>query len=82
MVGYAEADIARDLGYVSNAMKQAVTLGAGHPTFGARVVEIAKRALAIREAEPRRDAESGWLGRRAGRDGLTSSRSLDEALRQ
>ena len=81
-VCYAEADIARDLGYVSNAMKQAVTLGAGHPTFGARVAEIAKRALAIREAEPRRDAEK-WLGWAEEQvvDGLTSSRSIDEALR-
>jgi hypothetical protein len=81
-VCYAEADIARDLGYVSNAMKRAVTLGAGHPTFGARVAEIAKRALAIREAEPRRDAEK-WLGWAEEQvvDGLTSSRSIDEALR-
>ena len=63
-------------------MKQAVTLGAGHPTFGARVAEIAKRALAIREAEPRRDAEK-WLGWAEEQvvDGLTSSRSIDEALR-
>lgn len=80
-VEYAEDDIARGSGYVSKAMTQAVALGAGHPAFGDRVVEIAKYALAIREAEPRRDAEKwlGWAEEQVA-DGLTSSRSITEAL--